>query len=89
MELDSDHVNIRCAAVARVVEEIAAHSDLCAVGVLLLRAIVDTDTRVRDVAFAIWWNIFAADESDGVGAFADSGHALSKTPEFFCVGFAP
>jgi hypothetical protein len=35
MELDSDHVNGRCAAVTRVVKEIAAHSDSCAVGVLL------------------------------------------------------
>ncbi len=89
MELDSDHVNGRCAAVTRVVEEIATHGDLCAVGVLLLQVIVDTDTRVRDVAFAIVWNVFAADENNGVGAFADSEHALSKTPEFFCVGFTP
>ena len=62
MELDSDHVNGRCAAVTRVVEEIATHGDLCAVGVLLLQVIVDTDTRVRDVAFAIVWNVFAVDE---------------------------
>jgi hypothetical protein len=89
MELDSDYVNGRCAAVTRVVEEIAAHSDLCAVGVLLLWVMVDKDTCVRDVVFAIVWNVFAADENDGVGAFADFGHALSKTPEFFCVGFAP
>ncbi len=36
MELDSDHVKGRCAAVARVVEEIAANGDSCAVGFLLL-----------------------------------------------------
>jgi hypothetical protein len=89
MKLDSDHVNGRCAAVTRVVEEIAAHGDLCAVGVILLRAIFATDTCVCDIAFAIVWNVFAANENDGVGAFADSGHALSKTPKFFCVGFAP
>jgi hypothetical protein len=58
MELDSDHVNDRCAAVTRVVEEIAAHGDLCVVGVLLLQAIVDTDIRVCDVAFTIVWNVF-------------------------------
>jgi hypothetical protein len=89
MELDSDHVNGRCAAVTWVVEEIAAHGDLCVVGVLLLWAIVDTDLRVHDVAFAIVWNVFAADENDSVGTFADSRHALSKTPEFLRVGFAP
>jgi hypothetical protein len=35
------------------------------------------------------WSVFAADENDSVGTFADSGHALSKTPKFLCVGFAP
>ncbi len=89
MELDSDHVNGRCAAVTRVVEEIATHGDSCAVGVLLLQAIVDTDMHVRDVTFAIVWNVFTADENNGVGAFADSRHALSKMLKFFCVGFAP
>ncbi len=89
MELDSNHVNGRCAAVTRVVEEIATHSGLCAVGVLILQGINDTDTCVHDVAFGIVWNVFTTDEKDGVGSFADYGHALSKTPEFFCVGFAP
>jgi hypothetical protein len=89
MELDSDHVNGRCAAVTRVVDKIATHGDSCAVGVLLLQVIVDTDTCIPDIAFAIVWNVFAADENNGVGAFANSGHALSKKPKFFCVGFAP
>jgi hypothetical protein len=89
MELDSDHVNGMCAAVIRVVEEIAANGDSCAVGVLLLQVMIYTDSRIRDVAFAVVWNVFATDENDGVGAFADSGHALSKRPKFFCVGFAP
>jgi hypothetical protein len=89
MELDSDHVISRCAAVARVVEEIAANSDLCAVGVLLLQAIIYTDLRVHDVMFAVVWNVLAADESDCVGTFADSGDASSKTSKFICVGFAP
>ncbi len=66
MELDSDHVNSRCAAVARVVEEIAAHSDLCVVGVLLLRAIIYTALHVRDVAFAVVWNVLAMYEDDNV-----------------------
>jgi hypothetical protein len=90
MELDCDHVNGRGATVTRVVEEeIAAHGDLCAVGVLLPWAIVDTDLCVCDIAFAIVWNVFVTDENDGVGTIADSGHALSKTLEFLHVGFAP
>jgi hypothetical protein len=89
MELDSDHVNGRCATVTRVVKEIADHGDSCAVGVLLLRAIVDTDLRVRDIVFAIVRNVFAEDENNSVGTFADSKHALSKMPKFLCMGFAP
>jgi hypothetical protein len=89
MELDSDHVNGRCAAVARVVEEISTNGDSCVVGVLLLRAIVYTHSCVCNAAFAIMWNVLAADENNSVGTFADSGDALSKTSEFLCIGFAP
>ncbi len=90
MELDSDHhVNSRCAAVARVVEEIATHSDSCAVEVLLLWAIIYTDSCIHDIAFAFVWNVFAADENNSVGIFADSGDALSEASKFICVGFAP
>jgi hypothetical protein len=89
MELDSDYVSGRCAAVARVVEEITTHGDLCAVGVLLLRAMIYTDLHIHDIAFAVVWNVLAGDENNSVGTFADSGDALSKTSQFFCVGFAP
>jgi hypothetical protein len=66
-----------------------ANGDSSAVGVLLLWAIVHTDLRVRDVMFTIVWDVFAVDENNSVGIFADSGYALSKMPEFLCVGFAP
>ncbi len=89
MELDSDNVIGRCATVTRVVEEIDAHGDLCAVGVLYLRAIINTGLHVRDVAFAVVWNVLAVDENNSVGTFADSKDAMSKTTEFLCVGFAP
>jgi hypothetical protein len=71
------------------VDEIAAHSDSCVVGVLLLQAIVHPDPWVCDVAFVVIWGVLALDENDSVGAFADSGDALSKATKFFCVGFAP
>ncbi len=75
--------------VPQLLEEIAAHSDSCVVEVLLLQAIIYTDLRICDVAFAVVWNVLAADENDSAGTFANSGHALSKTSEFLCVGFAP
>ncbi len=89
MELDSDHVHSRCATVARVVEEITAHSDLCAVGVLLLWAINYTDSHVRDATFAVVWNVLVVDENDSVSTFADSEDALSETSEFLQVELAP
>jgi hypothetical protein len=88
MELGSDHVDSRCAAVARVVEEIDAHSDSCVVGVLLFRAIIYTDLRICDVAFVVMWNVLAVDENNSIGTFDDSRDALSKTSKFLCVGFA-
>jgi hypothetical protein len=44
------------------VDEIAAHSDLCAVGVLLLRAIIHADLCIPDVMFAVVWDVLASDE---------------------------
>ncbi len=73
MDFDSDHVNGRRAAVARVVEGIATHGDSCAVGVLLLQVIVDTATCVRDVAFVIVWNVFAVDENDDAKQWQTQG----------------
>ncbi len=70
-------------------EEIAAHDDSCVVGVLLLRAIIYTDSCVCDVAFAVMWNVLVVDENSSVGTFADSGDALSKMSKFLCVGFSP
>jgi hypothetical protein len=70
------------------VEEIATHSDLCVVGVLLLQAIIYTDLRVCEVVSAVVWNVLTVDENDSVGTFADSRDALSKTTKFLCVGFA-
>ncbi len=89
MELDSDHVDSRCATVARVVDDITAHSDLCVVGVLLLWVIIYTELCVPDAAFAVVWDVLALDKNNSVGTFPDSRDALSKTAEFLCVGFAP
>ncbi len=70
-------------------DKIAAHSGLCAVGVLLLHAIVHADPRIRNVAFAIVLDVLALDENDSIGAFADAGDVLSKASKFLHVGFAP
>jgi hypothetical protein len=89
MELDSNHVNSRCATATWLEEEIAAHSDSCAVEVLLLQAIIYTDLCVCDVAFTVVWNVLVADKINGVGTFADSWDALSESSGFLCLEFAP
>ncbi len=89
MELDSDHVNSRCAKVTGSVEEITTHSNLYVVGVLLLQAIFYTDSCVRDVGFEVVWDVLALDDNNSVGTFADSRDALCKRSKFLCVGFAP
>ncbi len=49
MEFDSDHVNSRRAAVARVVDPVATYSEARLIGVVLLWVIVDAHVSVRDV----------------------------------------
>jgi hypothetical protein len=84
MKFDSDNVGSRCAAVIGVVDKIAIHCDLYAVGVLLLRSIVDEDPHVHDVTFAYVEDVFVPDRNNSVGAFSDTVDSLGKTPEFLC-----
>ena len=76
MEFDGDHVNGLHADIAKNVDEVAADCTLCAVGVFLFRAVVDTDVGVGGVAAAISRDLFALDEDNCVGAFTDAGDAL-------------
>ncbi len=69
--------------------KIAACSNLCVVGVLLLWAIICADLRIRDIAFVVIWDYLTLDENDSVNAFAESRVALSKASEFLYAKFAP
>ncbi len=70
-------------------EEIATHSDSCAVGVLLLQAIIHTDSCIRGIGFAVVRDVLASDENNSVVTFADSRDALCKASKFIRVGFFP
>ena len=76
MEFDGDHVNGGRADIATNLDEFAANCMLCAVGVVLFRAVVYTDTGIGGVAAAIGRDLFVFDEDNCVGAFADAGDAL-------------
>ncbi len=88
MEFYSDHIKGGRADVAENVDEVDAECNLHAVGVFLFGAVVDTDAEVGGVAAVIGRDLFALDEDNCVGAFADAGDAL-QTGKFLCVQFAP
>ena len=60
-----------------------------AIGVVLLRAIVDADTAVGSVLLLVNGDVAVLDEDNGVGAFADTKDALGKPGKFSGVQFAP
>ena len=76
MKFDGDHVDGGRAEVAKDVDEVATNCKSCAVGVFLFGAVVDTDAGVGGIVAAIGRDLFALDEDNCVGAFADAGDAL-------------
>jgi hypothetical protein len=68
---------------------IAANGEASAIGISLLRTIVEAHVSVCDVFLLVDWNIVLSNEYYRVGAFANTGDALGKAAKFDCVGFAP
>jgi hypothetical protein len=60
-----------------------------AIGIGLLRTIVDAHASVRDVFLLVGWDLVLSNKDYCVGAFANARDALSKVTEFNCVGLAP
>jgi hypothetical protein len=76
MEFDGDHVNGGRADIPKNMDEVAADSKSCAVGVILFGAIVYTDAGICGVAAAISRDLIVLDGDNCVGAFADARDAL-------------
>ncbi len=76
MEFDGDHVNGGHDDVAKNVDEVTANCKLHAVEIFFFGAVVDTDTSIGGIAAAIGRDLFALDEDNCGGAFADPGDAL-------------
>ena len=89
VNFDCDHVHGGGTAIPGIDDAIAANSKASAIGIGLLRAIVDEHTSVRDIFVSVDWDIVLSDEDDCVGAIANARDALGKATVFDCVGLAP
>ncbi len=89
MNFDHDHVNGGGTTIPGIGDAIAANGKASAIGIGLLRGIVDTHASVRDVFVSVDWDVVESDEDDHVGAVANAGDALGKATKFDHVGLAP
>ncbi len=77
MEFDRDYVNIRRAAVAGIVDPVAANSEASLIGVILLWAIVDAHASIHDFFDSVNGDLVPLYENYGASSFADSRYSLS------------
>ncbi len=89
MNFDRDHVNGGGTAIPGIGDAIAANGKVSAIGIGLLRTIVDAHTSIRDVFASVDWDVVLSDEDDHVGAVANARDALGKVTKFDHVGLAP
>jgi hypothetical protein len=89
MNLDCDHVNGGGTAIPGIGDAIAADGEASAIGIGLLRMIVDAQAPVQDDFALVDWDVISSNEDDRVGALANAWDALGKATEFDCVGLPP
>ncbi len=84
-----DHIHGGGTAIPGIGDAIAANGNASAIGIGLLRVIVDAHASVRDVFASVNQAVVLSDEDNRVGAVANAGDALGKATKFDCVGLAP
>jgi hypothetical protein len=89
MNLDCDHVNSGGTVIPGIGDVIAADGEASAIGISLLRMIVDAHTPVHDVFALVNWDAVLSNEDDCIGALANVWDALGKATEFNHVRLAP
>ncbi len=89
MNLDCDHTDGGGTAIPGISDGIATNSEASAIGISLLRTIVDAHVPVRDVFALVDWDVVLSNEDNRVGALANAWDALGKATKFDCVGLAP
>jgi hypothetical protein len=88
MNFDRDHVNSWDTAIPGIGDAIAANGEASAIGIGLLRMIVNAHPPVQEVFALVDWDIVSSNEDDCVGALANAGDALGKATKFDHVGLA-
>ncbi len=89
MNFDRDHVNGGGTTIPGIGDAIATNGEASAIGIGLLRTIVDAHTSVHDIFASVDWDAILPDEDNCVGAIANTKDALGKGTKFDCVGLAP
>ncbi len=89
VNFDRDHVNGGGTPIPGVGDAIAANGEASAIGIGLLRTIVDAHASVCDVFALVDRDVILCDEVYCVGVFANAGDALGKANKFKCVELAP
>jgi hypothetical protein len=89
MNLDCDHINNGGTAIPGIGDAIAADSEASAIGISLLRTIVDAHVPVCDVFVLVNWDVDSSNEDDCVGALAKALDTLGKATKFDHVGLSP
>jgi hypothetical protein len=78
MNLDCDHVHGWGTAIPGIRDAIAADGEVSAIGIGLLRTIVDAHTPVRDIFVLIDWDVVSSNVDNPVSGLAIAWDALGK-----------
>ncbi len=89
VNFDCDHVNGGGTTIPGVGDAIVANGEASAIGIGLLRTIVDAHATLHDIFASIDQDVVLSNEDYHVGAFANAGDALGKATKFDHVGLAP
>jgi hypothetical protein len=89
MNFDRDHVDGGGTAIPGIDDAIASNGKASAIGIGLLRRIVNAHTSVCVVFASVDQDVILSDEDDRAGAIANAGDALGKATKFDHVGFSP
>jgi hypothetical protein len=89
MNFDRNHVNSGGTPIPGIGDGIATNDKASAIGIGLLRTIVDAHTLVCEVFALVDWDVISSDEDKRVHAVASAWDALGKVTKFDCVGLAP
>ncbi len=78
MNFDCDHVNSGGTTIPKIGDGIATNNEAGAIGIGLLRMIVDAHASVRYIFALVNKDVVLSDEDDCVGAFANAGDTQGK-----------